>query len=70
MHLHGIRANGKRRYKFTTDSKHALPIAPNLLDRQFTLVEPDKAWGDAVTSFAAHGAGCFWRWQSTWSGAR
>lgn len=36
MQLHGIRAKGKRRFKITTDSKHELPIASNLLDRQFT----------------------------------
>lgn len=35
---HGIRARGKRRFKVTTtDSQHDLPIAPNLLDRQFTV---------------------------------
>ena len=42
MHLHGIRAKGKRRFKVTTDSKHELPISPNLLDRQFTVAEPDQ----------------------------
>ena len=35
MQLHGIRAKGKRRFKVTTDSDHGLPIAPDLLDRQF-----------------------------------
>ena len=59
MHLHGIRANGKRRYKVTTDGKHDLRIAPNQLDRQFTPVEPDKAWGDAITSFAAYAGWLF-----------
>jgi len=33
MRENGIRARHKRRYKATTDSKHALPIARNLLDR-------------------------------------
>ena len=37
MQLHGIRAKGKRRFKVTTDSNHDLPIAPNLLGRQFTV---------------------------------
>ena len=31
MQKHGIRAKGKRRFKVTTDSKHDLPIAANLL---------------------------------------
>ena len=33
MKLHGIKARGKRRYVVTTDSKHNLPVAANLLDR-------------------------------------
>ena len=32
MHENGIRARHKRRYKATTDSKHGLPVAPNVLD--------------------------------------
>jgi putative transposase len=45
MKLYGIRTKGKRRFKVTTDSKHGLPISPNHLDRQFTLVEPYKVCG-------------------------
>ena len=36
MHTHGLRAKGKKRFKVTTDSQHDLPIAPNVLDRQFS----------------------------------
>ena len=32
----------KRRFKLTTDNNRDLPIAPNLLDRPFTMTEPDK----------------------------
>jgi len=42
MQRQGIRARGKRRFKVTTDSVHALPISANLLDRQFNATEPDK----------------------------
>jgi|GEM_PF-3115580 len=42
MQQHDIRARGQRRFKVTTDSRHDLPIAPNVLDRQFTVAEPDK----------------------------
>jgi hypothetical protein len=49
MQLHGIRAKGKRRFKVTTDSNHDLPVAPNLLDRQFTAAEPDKVWAGDIT---------------------
>jgi putative transposase len=52
MQLHGIRAKGKRRFKVTTDSNHSLPIAPNLLDRQFTVAEPDKVWVGDITYIA------------------
>jgi len=31
----GIRARHKRRYKATTDSRHDLSVAPNLLERNF-----------------------------------
>ena len=52
MQLHGIRAKGKRRFKVTTDSRHDLPISPNLLDRQFTVAEPDKVWAGDITYIA------------------
>ena len=35
MHMHGIQAHRKRPFRKTTDSNHAFPPAPNLLDRQF-----------------------------------
>ena len=52
MQLHGIRAKGKRRFKVTTDSKHDLPISPNLLNREFTVAEPDKVWVGDITYIA------------------
>ena len=33
----------------TTDSAHAHPIAPNLLDRQFTVAAPDTTWVADIT---------------------
>ena len=52
MRQHGIRAKGKRRYKVTTDSNHDLPIAPNLLERQFTVARPDQVWVGDITYIA------------------
>jgi putative transposase len=49
MREHGIRARHKRRYKATTDSKHMLPVAENLLDRKFTPEAPNQAWGADIT---------------------
>ena len=44
MRENGIRARHKRRYKATTDSKHALPVAPNVLDRNFAPTAPNQVW--------------------------
>jgi putative transposase len=50
MHRHGIRAHAPRRYRVcTTDSKHALPIAANLLDRNFVAEKPDQIWLADIT---------------------
>jgi transposase InsO family protein len=50
MQQHGIRARGKRRFRIaTTDSRHDLPIAPNLLNRNFTPAAPNQAWAGDVT---------------------
>ena len=52
MQLHGIRARGKRRFKVTTDSKHDLPIAANLLNQAFAVSEPVKVWVGDITYIA------------------
>ena len=39
-----IQARRKRRFKRTTDSHHAWPIAPNLLDRDFKADSPNQKW--------------------------
>jgi HTH-like domain len=49
MRENGIHARHKRRYKVTTDSKHGLPVAENLLDRNFTPVAPNQVWTSDIT---------------------
>jgi transposase InsO family protein len=49
MREHAIRGRHKRRYKATTDSKHTLPIAENLLDRNFAPDAPNAAWSSDIT---------------------
>ena len=49
MRENGIRARHKRRYKATTDSNHRLPVAPNLLARNFTPAAPNQAWSADLT---------------------
>ncbi len=45
MRENGLRARQKRRFKRTTDSEHAWPIAPNIIDQDFTATAPDQKWG-------------------------
>ena len=52
MRLHGIVGKGKRRLRVTTDSTHNLPVSDNMLDRKFTVTEPDKAWVGDITYIA------------------
>ena len=52
MQRHGIKARGKRRFVVTTDSKHDLPIAPNLLNREFDVAVPDTVWAGDITYIA------------------
>lgn len=49
MRKHEITPKRKRKYKATTDSNHKLPVAPNLLERQFTTDEPDEVWVSDIT---------------------
>ena len=50
MQQNGIRARGKRRFRIvTTDSNHALPIAPNLLARNFMVSAPNTVWAGDMT---------------------
>jgi transposase InsO family protein len=45
----GIRCKQKRKFKATTDSRHALPVAENLLNQQFETTEPNKVWVSDIT---------------------
>lgn len=44
-----LRCKVKRRFKATTESKHAHPVAPNLLNRQFTTSRPDPIYVGDIT---------------------
>ncbi|WP_433850450.1 IS3 family transposase [Brucella pseudogrignonensis] len=45
MRENGLKARQKTRFKRTTDSNHGEPVAPNLLDQDFTCDGPDQKWG-------------------------
>lgn len=45
----GLRCKQKRKFKVTTDSRHNLPVAPNLLERNFAVAAPNRAWVSDIT---------------------
>jgi putative transposase len=49
MQDHDIRAKTARKFRCTTDSNHDLPVAENLLDRQFDPASPNEAWVADIT---------------------
>ncbi len=49
MRNNGIAVSPRKRFRHTTDSNHTNPIAPNLLDRKFTVNMADEAWVADIT---------------------
>ncbi|MFQ5474150.1 MAG: IS3 family transposase [Dehalococcoidia bacterium] len=49
MKINSVSAKPRRRFVVTTDSNHALPVAPNLLDRQFICAGPNRVWASDIT---------------------
>ena len=49
MREHGLRGRHKRRFKATMNSKHTLPVAPNLLEQNFETARPDQTWTADIT---------------------
>lgn len=49
MREDGLRGKVRRRFKKTTDSAHAYPVAPNTLARQFDVKAPDQVWAGDIT---------------------
>jgi putative transposase len=45
----GLRCKQRRKFKVTTDSKHKLPVAENLLKQQFKVYEPNAVWVSDIT---------------------
>ena len=44
-----LRCRQKRRFKATTDSRHSLPVAENLLDQKFEASAPNQIWLSDIT---------------------
>lgn len=45
----GLRRKAKRKFKATTDSIHNHYVSKNVLNREFTVIEPAKAWVSDIT---------------------
>jgi transposase InsO family protein len=44
-----LAARTRRRFRATTDSRHSFPVAPNVLERDFTATAPNEAWVTDIT---------------------
>jgi putative transposase len=49
MRENGLKARQKRRFKRTTDSHHAFPVAPNLLEQDFSAERPNQKWAADIS---------------------
>jgi len=49
MRENGLKTKHKRKFKVTTDSKHNLPVAPNVLAGRFDWKRPNEAWVGDLT---------------------
>lgn len=65
MRENGLRARTKRRFRRTTDSQHAWPIAPNLLAQDFSADRPNQKWAADISYVWTREASCTWRSSST-----
>lgn len=49
MRKAGAEFQPRKKFRRTTDSRHRLPVAANLLSRQFQVGAPDRAWCSDIT---------------------
>jgi transposase InsO family protein len=49
MREHDIKAKRVKKFKRTTDSRHSLPVAENVLGRKFQAERPDEVWTSDIT---------------------
>ena len=49
MRSNGWRARAAKKFKATTNSNHQLPVAPNLLQQNFSAHQPNEKWVSDIT---------------------
>lgn len=57
MQEEGLKARVRKRFVCTTNSNHRHPVAPNLLDRDFTADQPNQRWVSDTTEFVVEAGG-------------
>jgi transposase InsO family protein len=50
MRLEGLQSRRRRRFRATTQSNHMLPVAPNVLNRDFNASRPNQTWVSDITA--------------------
>ena len=48
----GLRCIQMKKFKATTNSKHGLPVSPNLVNQEFEISTPGMLWGTDITYIA------------------
>jgi putative transposase len=59
MRQAGLFAQGRRRFRATTDSAHAWPVAANGLARQFAIGVPHRVWAADITALWTRAGWCY-----------
>jgi putative transposase len=59
MRAAGLTAHGRRRFRCTTDSTHAWPLAPNALARRFAAGVPHQVWAADITALWTRAGWCY-----------
>jgi transposase InsO family protein len=59
MRAAGLTARGRRRFRATTDSTHAWPLAPNTLARRFATGGPHQVWAADITALWTGAGWCY-----------
>ena len=49
MQQHGIKARTKCKFVVTTDGRHSLPVAPDLVQRRLNPQTPNQLWSGDIT---------------------
>jgi putative transposase len=59
MRAAGLTAQGRRRFRVTTDSAHAWPVAANHLARRFAVAQPHRRWAADITALWTRTGWCY-----------